>query len=237
MREHRHISEQFETELQSLQSKFAAMGGLVEEQVHTAMKAFKHIDLELAKSVRSREDTVNQYEIEIDKETTTIIARRQPTASDLRLLVGLLRSSTDLERIGDEADRVAKITINDAPYSPSMEELMPTLNELSNLENMTTDMLRESLNQFVRKDELGASDTIKADSHVDRIYNSIVDSCTNGLAQNPERVNEYLAVIWVARSLERIGDHAKNIAESIVYSVRGEDIRHSQITTKSNNLT
>ena len=227
MNQHRHISEQFETELQTLQSKFAAMGGLVEEQVHTAMRAFKDVDLALAQAVRTSEERVNQYEVEIDNETTTIIARRQPTASDLRLLIGLLKSSTDLERIGDEADRIAKIMIKARPYTPSMEELLPILDDITNLENLTTSMLRGSLDHFARQDEDGALRTIDADSEVDRIYNSIVESCSNGMTRHPSNVNDYMSVIWVARSLERIGDHAKNVSENVVYSVRGEDIRHA----------
>lgn len=226
MKEHRHISAQFETELQTLQGKFAAMGGLVEEQVRTAMSAFKAIDLSLAQSVCERETQVNQLEVEIDHETTMIIARRQPTASDLRLLVGLLKSSTDLERVGDEADRIAKVTINTKPTSPPLEDLMSVHDDVARLENLASQMLRESLNQFARKDGSGASETILADAEVDQIYDTVIDACSEGMTQNPTHVDDYMAVIWVARSLERIGDHAKNIAENTVYSVRGTDVRH-----------
>ena len=226
MNQHRHISAQFETELQTLQRIFAAMGGLVEEQVHSAMTAFKSVDLALAQSVRKWEDRVNQYEVEIDRETTTIIARRQPTASDLRLLMGLLKSSTDIERIGDEADRIAKIVIKGRPHTPAVDELLPILDEITNLENLTARMLRESLDHFARQDESGALGTIAADSQVDAVYNAIIKSCIEGMASHPNHVDDYMSVIWVARSLERIGDHAKNISENVIYSVRGEDIRH-----------
>lgn len=226
MKEHRHISAQFETELQTLQGKFAAMGGLVEEQVRSAVTAFKSIDLSLAQSVRARETQVNQYEMEIDQETTTIIARRQPTASDLRLLVGLLKSSTDLERIGDEADRIAKVTVNAKPSGSPLDDLLAILDDIARLETLASKMLRESLNQFARKDESGASATIAADGEVDRVYNAVIDSCSEGMTRNPTHVDEYMAVIWVARSLERIGDHAKNIAENTIYSVQGTDVRH-----------
>ncbi len=229
MKEHRHISAQFEAELRTLEGKFAAMGGLVEEQVRSAMNAFKSIDLSLAQSVCTRETQVNQFEMEIDQETTTIIARRQPTASDLRLLVGFLKSSTDLERIGDEADRIAKVTINTEPSSPPLDDLRAILDDVSTLDSLASQMLRESLNQFARKDESGASATIEADAEVDQVYNAVIDSCSEGMAQNPSHVDEYMAVIWVARSLERIGDHAKNIAENTVYSVRGTDVRHHNI--------
>ncbi|MCY3858838.1 MAG: phosphate signaling complex protein PhoU [Gammaproteobacteria bacterium] len=229
MNEHRHISAQFEAELQTLQGKFAAMGGLIEEQVRSAMSAFKTIDLSLAQSVRERETQVNQFEMEIDQETTTILARRQPTASDLRLLVGLLKSSTDLERIGDEADRIAKVTINTEPASPPLEDLMAIREDVATLESLASQMLRESLNQFARKDESGATATIAADAEVDKVYNTVIDSCSEGMTRNPTHVDEYMAVIWVARSLERIGDHAKNIAENTVYSVRGTDVRHPNI--------
>lgn len=229
MKEHRHISAQFEAELQTLQGKFAAMGGLIEEQVRSAMSAFKSIDLSLAQSVRARETQVNQFEMEIDQETTTIIARRQPTASDLRLLVGLMKSSTDLERIGDEADRIAKVTINTQPSTPPLEDLMTIREDVATLETLASQMLSESLNQFARKDESGASATIEADAEVDQVYNSVIDSCSEGMTRNPTHVDEYMAVIWVARSLERIGDHAKNIAENTIYSVQGTDVRHPNI--------
>lgn len=229
MKEHRHISSQFEAELQTLQGRFAAMGGLVEEQVRSAMSAFISIDLSLAQSVRARESQVNQLEMEIDQETTTIIARRQPTAGDLRLLVGLLRSSTDLERIGDEADRIAKVTINTKPSSPPLQDLLAIREDVAKLDNLASQMIRESLNQFARKDEAGATATIAADAEVDRVYNTVIDSCSEGMSHNPSHVDEYMAVIWVARSLERIGDHAKNIAENTVYSVRGTDVRHHNV--------
>ena len=232
MNDHPHISEQFDSELQVLQSNFAAMGGLVEAQVQDAMQAFKNVDLALAQSVRSREERVNEYEIEIHQETTTIIARRQPAASDLRLLIGMLKSSTDLERIGDEADRIAKIMTKGRPYAPTLDELLPIISEVAKLENLASQMLRESLNNFARKDEAGATKTIAADKEVDSVYRAIVESCRNGMANFPDHVDSYIAIIWVARSLERIGDHAKNIAENVVYSVRGEDIRHHGTATQ-----
>lgn len=226
MNEHRHISEQFDSELQGLQSKFAAMGGLVESQLQRAMQAFKTVDLALAQSVHASEERVNHYEVEIDKDATTIIARRQPAASDLRFLIGLMKSSTDLERIGDEADRIAKLMIKGRPYAPSLDELLPILNDIAKLESLTNQMLRESLNNFARKDEAGAGATIGTDAEVDTVYHSIVAMCSDGIAQHPDHVDDYIAIIWVARSLERIGDHAKNIAENVVYAVRGTDIRH-----------
>lgn len=229
MKEHRHISTQFEAELQTLQAKFAAMGGLVEEQVRSAVSAFKTIDLSLAQSVCARESQVNQFEMDIDQETTTIMARRQPTASDLRLLVGLLKSSTDLERVGDEADRIAKVTINTKPSSPPLDDLLSILEDVATLENLASQMLRASLNQFARKDESGATTTIEADAEVDQVYNGVIESCSEGMTRNPTHVDEYMAVIWVARSLERIGDHAKNIAENTIYSVQGTDVRHPNL--------
>ena len=233
MTEHRHISEQFDSELRILLNKFAAMGGLVESQIRNAFQAFKDIDLELAKSVRQTENQVNQYEIEIDQETTTIIARRQPTASDLRLLVGLLKSGTDLERIGDEADRIAKIMIRGKPYTQSLAELAAILPEITNLSELVRRMLGEALDQFVRQDESGAQSTIEVDRKVDKVYNGIIDACSEGMAAQPNHVEDFMSVIWVARSLERIGDHSKNIAENVIYSVRGEDIRHPGLPTSS----
>ena len=224
---HRHISAQYESELEALKSTFASMGGLVEEQLQCAMRAFTDVDLEAAKTVRIHEERVNQFELDIDKETTTIIARRQPAASDLRLLVGLLKSSTDLERIGDEASRIAKIMIKESPYTEALDQLQPVLKDLTHLFNIAIGMVRSSLNHFARLDEVGARKTIETDIAVDNLYNAIIDSCSDGLAANPEHVNAFMSMIWFARSLERIGDHAKNISENVVYSVKGEDIRHS----------
>lgn len=229
MAEHRHISEQFESELRILQNKFATMGGLVESQIRHAIQAFKEMDLELAKEVRREENQVNQFEVEVDQETTTIIARRQPAASDLRLLVGLLRSSTDLERIGDEADRIAKILIKGRPFSLVMPELVSILPQFTELGELVRRMLREALDLFARHDESGVRATIEMDRLVDSVYNDVVDACTEGMAAHPSHVLDFMSVIWVARSLERVGDHAKNIAENVIYSVRGEDIRHPSL--------
>lgn len=227
MIQHRHISEQFETELHALQHTFATMGGLVEEQVQLALRAFKDVDLSLAQEVQNREERVNQFELEIDKETTTIIARRQPAASDLRLLVGLLKSSTDLERIGDEASRIAKIMIKDGPYTASIEQLLPVIDNVTELHSIVIRNLNESLNHFARQNESGALNTIARDSSVDDLYNEIIDICSEGMTEHPDHVNSYMSVIWVARALERIGDHAKNISENVIYAVKGVDIRHS----------
>lgn len=219
----KHISGAYDTELEELRTTFTELGGLAERQVADAIQAFFSNDSELAASVKHTELQINQYAMELDKRAEYIIARRQPAATDLRLLVSILKSSTDLERVGDESERIAKfadrLSVYDAgrPYHDDLEEL----------HSRVTTALRESLDSFARLDVEQALQTIASDREIDSLYDSVVKHATKEMKKVTKRVTNALAVLWVARSLERIGDHAKNICQTVVYLEHGQMIIHN----------
>lgn len=219
----KHISGAYDTELEELRTTFTELGGLAERQVADAIQAFFSNDSELAASVKNTELQINRYAMELDKRAEYVIARRQPAATDLRLLVSILKSSTDLERVGDESERIAKfadrLSVYDAnrPYHDALEELHTGV----------TRSLRESLDCFARLDVEQALQTIANDREIDSLYDSVVKHATKEMKQVTKRVTNALAVLWVARSLERIGDHAKNICQTVVYLVHGQMIIHN----------
>lgn len=219
---HRHISGQYESALDAVQLLFSKMGGIVEDQLSKAMHAFAQNDIEVALEVRNNEETVNEYEKLIDQETVKIIALRQPAATDLRLLVSLLKSGTDLERVGDEAKRIAKITIENPTLNPESEIAAV----ISHMFDRVGSMLRTALDTFARFDDEEALVNIQRDEEVDASFKRIVELTNDGMLENPDHVEDYLASIWVARALERIGDHAKNISENVCYLKEGKDVRH-----------
>ena len=220
----RHISEQYDSELESVRMKLMTMGGLVEKQLESATRAFVTHDIPLASDVRDGDDEVNKFEVVIDDECISIIARRSPTASDLRLLVSIMKTSTDLERVGDEADRIAKV----AKESGSLEIPSDSYAEIQHISSLVAKMLARALDAFARLDASNALDVINADAEVDREYDTIIRKAGSQIAEQPDLVDRWLNVIWAARALERIGDHAKNISEHVVYLVDGEDVRHSR---------
>ena len=224
----RHISGQYDTELEKLKKHFVDMAGLVETQLHAASDSYLQNQLELANEVVEREKQVNQFEVDIDIQVASVIARRQPTASDLRSLVVLLKSTTDLERIGDESKRIATLAITRPSYTSnsSIHAALVTLHEIVH------DNVRRALDAYARMDEEGAMRVIESDKLVDDKYNEILDTSSQMIADESGNVDEFLTIIWVARALERIGDHAKNIGENIVYAASGRYIKH---TSKSSN--
>lgn len=219
----KHISGAYDSELEELKTTFTALGGLAEQQVDDAMRAFLTNDSELAAAVKSTELQINLHAIELDKRAEYVIARRQPAATDLRLLVSILKSSTDLERVGDEAERIAKLADRLSVYDSSR----PYHNELEEMHEGVSTSLRESLDSFARLDVEQALKTIARDREVDSLYDSVVKQATKEMKKVPKRVTNSLAIIWVARSLERISDHAKNICETVVYLVHGQMIIHN----------
>ena len=220
-----HISQQFENELQDIRSRVLAMGGLVEQQVANAMDALVTGDAELAREVISFDEEVNELEVSIDEECIQIIALRQPTAGDLRLVSGILKTITDLERIGDESVRIARMAIN------LSEKDRPKRNyrELQNLGNHVRGMLRDALDAFARFDVDMALRVAKEDRDVDAEYESILRQLMTYMMEDSRAVTRVIDMMWSARSLERIGDHANNICEHIIYLVEGKDVRHLEI--------
>ncbi|MYD46131.1 MAG: phosphate signaling complex protein PhoU [Gammaproteobacteria bacterium] len=219
----KHISGAFDNELDELKTTFTELGGLAERQVTDAMTAFFTNDSELASSVKNTELQINRHALELDKRAEFVIARRQPAATDLRLLVSILKSSTDLERVGDEAERIAKLADRLSVYDANR----PYHDYLQELSDGVSTSLRESLDCFARLDVEQALQTIAGDREIDSLYDAVVKHATKEMKKVPKRVTNSLAIIWVARSLERISDHAKNICQTVVYLVHGQMIIHN----------
>jgi phosphate transport system protein len=217
-----HISQQFNEELEDVRSKVLQMGGVVEEQLEKAVRALVSGDAELAASVQANDYRVNALEVEIDEESTRIVARRQPAASDLRLVMAVIKTITDLERIGDEAKRVAKMVKNELNGALSED----VRNELEHMGDLAREMLRTILDAFARTDVETAVQVVEMDQRVDAKYVSITRQLMTYMAQDPTMIPGILDILWAARALERIGDRCENIAEYIFYLVKGRDVRH-----------
>lgn len=220
-----HISQQFENELQDIRTRVLAMGGLVEQQVANAMDALITGNSDLARDVITFDEDVNALELSIDEECIQIIALRQPTASDLRLVSGILKTITDLERIGDESVGIARMAIN------LSEKDRPKRNyrELQSLGNHVRGMLRDALDAFARFDVEMALQVAKEDKDVDAEYEAILRQLMTYMMEDNRAVSRVIDMMWSARALERIGDHAHNVCEHIIYLVEGKDIRHLSI--------
>ena len=219
----KHISSQFDSDLNSLCSKLLEMGGMVESQISNAMHAFTEKDLESCNQVIEREKTVNDFEIDVDLACTEIIARRQPTARDLRLVMAVSKAITNLERAGDEAESVAKRTkrIIEAANNPGIN-----VAEIELSGQMAISLLRRSLDAFARLDAIAAADVIKEDKLIDEEFRSFVRKLIIYMMEDPRIITPALDMLTIAKAIERIGDHAKNIAEFVIYIVKGADIRH-----------
>jgi phosphate transport system protein len=220
-----HISRQFNEELEDIRNKVLQMGGIVEEQLGRAIKALVEGNTALAKQVVADDYRVNALEVEIDEECTRIVARRQPAASDLRLVMAVIKTITDLERIGDEAKRVARMV--EEELNGAMAE--DVRHELEHMGNLVREMLRMVLDAFARLDVESAVRVVKSDNRVDVKYVSITRQLMTYMAQDPKSIPRILNILWAARALERMGDRCGNIAEYIFYLVHGRDIRHTAV--------
>ena len=220
-----HISQQFNEELEDIRNKVLQMGGIVEEQLGRAMQALIEGDTRLAKNVVADDYRVNALEVEIDEECTRIVARRQPAASDLRLVMAVIKTITDLERIGDEAKRVARMVEEELDGALAED----VRHEIEHMGNLVREMLRTVLDAFARLDVPMAVRVVKSDNRVDVKYVSITRQLITYMAQDPKSIPRVLNVLWAARALERMGDRCGNIAEYIFYLVHGRDIRHTAL--------
>jgi phosphate transport system protein len=222
-----HISRRFNEDLEHVRNSVLAMGGLVEEQFDRAIKALTEGDSALGLQVAEDDIKVNRMEVAIDEECSRILATRAPTASDLRLIIAIIKTITDLERIGDEAEKVGVL----AARLASVERPSTNYRELQNLAQHVKQMVRATLDAFARLDARGALEVVKADDIVDEEYESIYRQGITFMMEDPRTISRVMDTTWMARALERIGDHAKNICEYVIFMVHGKDIRYMGLDT------
>jgi phosphate transport system protein len=219
----KHLSTQFDADLNAINAHLLEMGGLVESQVANAMKAFSTMDAELASDVNTKEKAVNDFEINIDKECAEILARRQPTAKDLRLVLAIAKAISNLERVGDEADHIAsrirKIVEVNAPYQINVAEIRIA-------GQMALGLLRRSLDAFARMDSKAAAIIVSDDLEIDNEFRGFVRKLNSYMSEDPRIISTALEILFIAKAVERIGDHAKNISEFVIYVDKGMDVRH-----------
>jgi phosphate transport system protein len=219
-----HISKQFDAELEAVRSRVLQMGGLVEEQIVKAVDGLASGDIEALDRVIEADHRVNAMEVGLDESCSQIIARRQPAASDLRLVMAIIKTITDLERIGDEAEKIARMAklIHEAERAH-----LPRL-ELKHVASLALAMLRKALDAFARLDVESALQVVKQDRGVDDEFRSILRQLITFMMEDPRTISRCLETLFVAKAIERIGDHAKNMAEYVVYMVEGRDVRHTR---------
>lgn len=220
-----HISEQFNVELEGMKTRMLEMGGMVEQQVRAAVGALVTTDSHEAERVVAGDGQINSMEVAIDDECARILARRQPAASDLRLVLAVSKLTTDLERIGDEAAKIARqaIKLSEEGASPSGYVA------IRHLGNHVAGMLRDALDAFARLDIDAAIAVAREDSLVDQEYASAMRSLVTFMMEDPRAISSILNEMWALRALERVGDHAHNIAEYVIYLVKGLDVRHLEL--------
>jgi phosphate transport system protein len=220
-----HISRRFNEDLERLRNKVLTMGGFVEQQLQKAITALVEGDSTLGESVAMDDYKVNGMEVTIDEEASRILATRGPTAGDLRVIVAIIKTITDLERIGDEGEKIGYI----ASRLASMERPADKYREVKHLGRMVSEMVHGALDAFARLDAQAALTVAQGDKVVDEEYEAIQRQCITFMMEDPRTIRRALDVLWVARALERIGDHAKNICEYVIYMVHGKDVRHTSL--------
>ena len=222
----KHLSTQFDSELSGVSTRVLELGGLVESQIRNAIYALSQFSAEAADEVTATESKVNMMEIEIDRELSSIIARRQPTARDLRLLIAISKTTANLERVGDEAEKIARmvrsIISSGAPRS------LPSL-ELRVASDLASGLLRKALDAFARLDTAAAVSILKEDDQIDKEFDGFMRKLVTYMMEDPRMISPSLDLLFLAKAIERIGDHAKNIAEFIIYVVKGADVRHTSM--------
>ncbi len=221
-----HISRRFNKDIEDLRGKVLTMGGVVEAQLARAISAIVSGDSELGLQVAHDDYKVNDLEVSIDEECSRILAIRAPAAGDLRLIVAIIKTITDLERIGDEAEKIGFL----ASKLAGMDRPSDSYRELKTLGTHVSHMLRDAMNAFARLDVTESFEVLREDERVDEEYEAIQRQCITFMMEDPRSIKRVMNVTWAARSLERIGDHAKNICEYVIYMVQGRDVRHTGIS-------
>ena len=218
-----HISHKFDEEMQNLRHQVLKMGGLVEQQINGAVLALLTTNAPGAEKIILNDHKVNAFEVRIDEACTRILARRQPAASDLRMVVAVIKTITDLERIGDEAEKIAKMALNLAEDDLGFHSRYAGMRHLA---DQVKRMVHDVLDAYARLDVDAAVKVVRDDIAADKEYQDLMRMLITYMMEDPRTISEVLDVIWAARALERIGDHAKNIGEYVIYLVKGRDIRH-----------
>lgn len=220
----KHLSTQFDSELNSVSSRVMELGGLVESQIRQAIYALSQFSMEAVEQVASIEQRVNAMEVEIDHELSSIIARRQPTARDLRLLIAFSKATANLERMGDEAHKMARM-VKSIIESGAARSLPSS--DLRIAADLASGLLRKALDAFARLDTKAALDILKEDDLIDKEFDGFVRKLVTYMMEDPRTISASLDLLFLAKAIERIGDHSKNVAELIIYLVKGKDVRHA----------
>jgi phosphate transport system protein len=220
-----HISRRFNEDLESIRTRVLAMGGFVEVLLGKAITSLVEGDSTLGESLAIDDLTVNGMEVSIDEECSRILATRAPAAGDLRLIVAIIKTITDLERIGDEGEKIGHI----ASRLAALERPENKYREIKHLGRIVSQMVHDALDAFARMDAQAALRVARQDRIVDEEYESIHRQCITFMMEDPRSIRRALDVMWVVRSLERIGDHAKNLCEYVIYMVHGKDVRHTRL--------
>lgn len=222
---HEHTSSQFNQELEEVRQQVLAMGGLVEQQIVDATRALIENEPLLGKEVCDNDFKVNRLEVVIDDECTAILARRQPAAGDLRLVYAAIKTATDLEQIGNEAAKVARMAAALAGQDQDQGQ-QSVLHDAGHLSRHVLEMIRAALDAFARVDAVAALEVARAELVVDHEYEALIRQCITLMMEDPRSIRQVMDIIWSVRALERIGDHARNIAHYVIYIVTGKDLRH-----------
>ena len=225
MAQSEHLSKQFDADLEGLRSQVLQMGGLVESQILAAIEGFTSGNRELLDRVINNEPRVNGYEVTIDGDCSHAIVKRQPAASDLRMIMAISKTVTDLERMGDEAEKIARMSVRvherDRPN-------VHRFGEIRHVGNIALQMLRQALDAFARLDAEQAARVVREDAAIDDEFSAIVRQLVTFMMEDPRTISTALEILWIAKAIERIGDHAQNMAENVIYIVKGTDVRHTR---------
>ena len=220
-----HLSKQFDAELEAIRSRVLEMGGLVESQIRRALDGFASGERALLDDVIDTDHRVNAMEVALDGDCSQVIVKRQPAANDLRLIVAITKTVTDLERIGDEAQKIARMA--KSIHERGLDGRAPRTVDVRHAAGVALAMLRSALDAFARLDVSAATDVIRDDAAIDSEFRSILRQLITYMMEDPRTISSALDVVWVAKAIERIGDHAKNMAEYVIYIVKGTDVRHT----------
>ena len=225
----KHLSTQFDAELAGISNRVLEMGGLVEAQVAQSIYALSHFSGETATQVQQQEERVNQMEMEIDRDLSAIIARRQPTARDLRLLIAISKAIANLERVGDEAARIAR-TVQRLINTGVSSRLRVPVSDLGFEADLAVAQLRKALDAFARLDTGVALTVLKTDDQIDQEFDGLLRKLITYMMEDPRTISSSIDLVFVAKAIERVGDHAKNLAEAVIYVVKGTDVRHTAVS-------